>query len=315
MVCAGGERVVSIESLLRETGFTVSQTCCSRPSCFDFAARKGETVVFIKLQPDIGSLSASDSEELRTISESVLASSILIGEKTREKPLEEDTVYSRYGILAVTSKTFESIVARKVSPLIQAGPGGYYVEVQGEAIKRRRQELGLSVGEVAEIVGVSRRTLYGYERGLAKASVAVAYNMIYALGIPVGRPVNVFEKPKARRKCFLGKAKSVLARNRLLQRVFRKLARYNIITVNRAPFDFVISVPEERMRIIGGVAGDGEHGLSRRVDEILSVSRVVRAHPILISAGQTLSNKDINCIYSRELSKFKEPEDLLANFR
>lgn len=306
------ERVRTADAILKEAGFTVSQRCCSRPSCFDFAARKSKTLIFIKLQSDIDSLSPSDSLELKVISKCVSAASLLISDKTREKPLEDDTVYTRYNVLAVTPKTFENIVLRSIYPLIQAGPGGYYVEIDSEAIKRRRQELGLSVGEMAEMIGISRRTLYGYERGMAKASVTAAYNIIWTLGIPVAKPMDIFDKSRSQRRCFLKKAKRAIVRNRLLQKIFRKLARYNVTEVKKAPFDFVVNVPEEKMRIIGGVADNKERELDRRVDEILSVSKVVRARPVLITEGGKLSNKDISCICSKELSKIRNPEDLVA---
>lgn len=309
--------VKAAETILKEAGFTVSQRCCSRPSCFDFAAKKKKTTVFIKVQPDIGNVSPNDSSELKVISEYFSAASLLITKKTREKPLEDDTVYSRYNVLAVTLKTFENMVLRKVYPLIQAGPGGYYVEIHGETIKRRRQELSLSIGEMAEMMGISRRTLYGYERGMAKASVSAAYNLICILGIPVAKPINVFEESKTQHKRLLTAATSILTKNKLLQKIFRKLARYNVMAapVKKAPFDFVINVPEEKMKIIGGVANDKERGLNRRIDEILSVSRVVQAHPIFITDKQKPLTKKISCIHSEELSKIKAPEDLLINVK
>jgi putative transcriptional regulator len=312
-----GEReiMVSVDAVLKEAGFTISDACCSRPSCFDFAARKNSTVIFIKFQSDIGNLSPNDCRELRVISESISAASLLIAERAREKPLEDDTVYTRYDVVAVTPRTFENIAIHKTEPLIQAGPGGYYVEVDGEALKRKRQERGLSIGDMAKMVGLSRRTLYGYERGMAKASVTAAYNLIATLGIPVAKSLNVFEKPHPERKCFLTKARDMLTRNRLLQKAFGRLSRWNITTVKRAPFDFVVSVPEEEMRIIGGVAGNNERELNRRIDEILSVSRVVQAHAVLITEGQKPSNEEIFCIRSEELERIRNPEDLIASIK
>lgn len=306
--------ITAAESLLKEAGFTVSQTCCARASCFDFAARRAESLIFIKVQPDLDNLSPNDSLELRDIARSVSGASLLISENSREKPLEDDTVYCRHDVSAVTLKTFENIAMRRTYPLVQAGPGGYYVEIDAETIRRRRQELGLSVGKMAEIVGISRRTLYGYERGLAKASVTAAYNLVYTLGIPVAKTVNVFEKPRSRRKCkLLLTAKRMIEKNRLLVRIFRRSNRYRVTTVRKAPFDFVVTVPDRRMRIIGGVASERERELERRVDEILSVCRVVQAQSVFITDGTKPSNKEISCIDREELSKIKSPEELISS--
>ena len=310
------ERLETVQSILKQAGFTVSQPCYSRPSCFDFAARKGRDLMFMRCQRDIGSLSSSDSRELRAISESFSAAPLLIGRETREKPLEDDTIYTRYEVLAVTPKTLENVVLHNAAPLIQASPGGYYVEIDGEALKRKRQELGLSVGEMAEMIGISRRTVYGYERGMAKASVTAAYNLIWVLGIPVARPVNLLEKSATQRKrCILTSARRAFARNKLLSKLFNKFARYHITTVRKAPFDFIISVPEEKMRIVGGVADEREPALNRRVEEILSVSGVVQAHPILITEGRSPSEQNILRISSEEISRIENPEELISDIK
>lgn len=304
----------SLEAIMKGAGFEISSRCSSRPSCFDYVARKDETMLLIKVQLDIDNFSQADSKELIAISNCISASVLLISEKTREKPLEDDTVYSRYDISAVTSKTFENIMIRGMHPLIEAGPGGYYVEIDCAAVKRRRQELGLSVGEMAEMIGISRRTLYGYERGITKASVAAAYNLICTLGVPIAKPVNIFEKPKDQKRVFLGKAGNINIKNKFLKKILRKFASYNIAAIKKAPFDFLVNVPEEKMRIVGGVANDKERSLDRRVEEIISVSKVVKAHPVLITNGQKPLDKDISCVPKEELSKIRNPEDLICKF-
>ena len=90
------ECLEAVESILTEAGFAVSLLCCSRPSCFDFAARKGEEQIFIKFERDIEKLSSDNSHELRVISEGFSAASLLVGEETRGKALSDDTVYTRY---------------------------------------------------------------------------------------------------------------------------------------------------------------------------------------------------------------------------
>jgi putative transcriptional regulator len=312
MIREGREGAAAAEALLKEAGFTVSQMCCSRSSCFDYAARKNGSLIFVKTQSDIDNFAHVDLAELRSISESLSGVSFLISVKARDKPLEDDTVYSRYSVSALTLKTFENMMMREVYPLIQAGRGGYYVEIDGAAIRRRRQEMGLSVGAVAKMIGVSRRTLYGYEHGMAKASVSAAYNMISTLGIPVAKPMNVFEKPRNQHKCsFLLTARRMIEKNKLLMRIFRKSQRCNVTTVKKAPFDFVITVPDEKMRVIGGVADNRERDLDKRVDEILSVSRIVQARPIMITEGSKLVKRDVSCICSKDLYNIRDAEDLI----
>ncbi len=309
-------RVVSV---LREAGFTVSQSCCSRPSCFDFAARRENTLAFVKVQPDADCYSSTDSMEMVNIGSCVSAACLLVSEKTRGKPLEHDTIYSRHGVPFVTLDTLEGITSRSFHPLVQAGPGGYYVQIDGTVLRRKRQELGLSIGDLAKIIGVSRRTVYGYEMGLAKASVAAAYNLIAALGMPVARPVNVFEAQKSRQKCFLVNARMAFARSKLLQRIFRKFSRYgkyNIAAVKRAPFDFLIALPDGKMRIMGAIAQDEivKSQLDKRVDEVLSVSKIVQAQPVFVTESSSVPIDGIPCVSSEDLARMDRAEDLVSRF-
>ncbi|NIO37765.1 helix-turn-helix domain-containing protein [Candidatus Bathyarchaeota archaeon] len=309
------ESVSAVRTVLKKGGFSVSQRCCSRPSCFDFAARRDETLVIVKVQSDISNVSSYDSFELMSMSKHLSAATLLVSEKAREKLLEDDTVYSRYNTRAVTLKTFENIVLREFYPLIQAGPGGYYVEIDGEIIKRRRQELGLSVGELAEMMGTSRRTLYGYERRMAKASVSTAYNLLRILEVPVAKPINVFDKRTDETRHFLSTAKRAIAKSRLLQKILKKLAQCNITPFRKAPFDFMVDVKENGMRIIGGVINNNEQELPGRVNEILSISRIVQAYPILITEGQKIPDEDIPCIEGKDISRIKDPKDLIVGPR
>ncbi|MBS7660214.1 MAG: helix-turn-helix domain-containing protein [Candidatus Bathyarchaeia archaeon] len=301
--------VKATEAMLKEAGFETSCIYNSGPSCFDVAARRKETLLFIKVQPDIGSIIPQDSLELRLISENINAVSLLISERTRDKPLEDDTVYSRFSVLAITLKTLRNVL-RGIHPLVQAGPGGYYVEIDGEAVKRRREELGYSIGEVAEKVGISRRTMYSYEQGTAKASVTVAYKLIKVLGIPVAKPINVFatqEKIGERQ----AHARRIIVKNRFVRKIFRKLLDYDFVTIRKMPFDFVIKIPEDETHIVGGVINENIGDSIQRVEEILRLSKVVQAKPVIVTEdGRKPTNEDIPCIARDEFSKISRPEDL-----
>ena len=306
------KNAVQLGIAFKEAGFQVSRMCCSRPSCFDFAARKNDTTVLVKAHSDVDSFSRRDSRELRVIASRVSAAALVVSRRTHDKPLEDDTVYARYGVYAVTEKTAKNIAFQTGEPLVIAGPGGYFVEVDGALIEKRRKEMGLSVGKLAEMIGVSRRTLYGYERNMAKASVKSAYNLAKVLGVPMAKPVDILKKTKKQRLCLLIHAKHVLGGQVLLQKVFRKFAFCDISPVEKAPFDFVMNIPDEEYVIVGGVAAEDEKDLDARAEEILSVARVVNAHPVLITQKRHCCG-EILCVSADELSVMRRPEDLISS--
>jgi putative transcriptional regulator len=307
------ENAVLLGVALKESGFQISQICCSRPSCFDFAARKGNKAVLLKVNSDVDTFSAQSAQELKVIAGRVSAVSIVVSQQTHGKPLADDTVYSRNGVSVVTEKTIKNLALQTASPLICAAPGGYSVEIDGELLEKRRKELGLSVGKLAAMIGVSRRTLYGYERGMARASVKSAYKLAETLGVPVAKPINVLERIQRHHQCLLFKAKQTVAGETLLQKVLRKFAFCDVFPVYKVPFDFIINVPDSNCVIVGGVALNSERNLDNRMDEIVSVCRVIRARPVLIMEKPSISSKNVSCVCIDELSVMRTPEDLIAS--
>jgi len=300
------------ESILEKAGFNISNRCCSRPSCFDFAARKENLLTFIKVHVNVGSASLKDTSELITITENFNAAPLLVGEKNRDRPLEDDTVYSRYSIYAINTKTLRNVVLNGLYPLVEAGPGGYYVQINGELVKQRRQKLDFSVGELAEMIGVSRRTLYGYENELAKASVSTAYTLEWILGTPIVKSIDIF-KPPAKKKDFLETAKKIISEHCPLKKIFKKFIQFNfkITHVKRAPFDFIAST-EEDIKILGGVSLGKEAKIEQRAEEIISISKVTDAQPIFITKNNNSLNNKIPAFNPKELERIKNPNELLS---
>ena len=307
------ENAILLGAALKEAGFEVSQICCSRPSCFDFAAKKSESTILLKVASEVDTFSDSVSHELKTIASRIPAAALLISQMSHGKRLEDDTVYSRNNVHVINEKTIKSIVQQTGNPLIYAGPGGYTVQVDGALVEHRRKELGMSIGQLAAMVGVSRRTLYGYERGMAKASVASAYKLAETLGVPVAKPINVLEKTRRQPECLLLKSKHDLMTKLLLRQVFKKFSSCDISPVHKAPFDFIMSVPNENYLIIGGVAASDEPDLDNRVNEILSICRVIYAYPVLITENRKKANLDLSCLCVEDLRVLRSPEELIAS--
>ena len=310
------EIVTSVESIFRRAGFNVSALCCSRPSCFDHVASDGSKTLFIKSYVNICGISQPDAYELKKISEQFSATPLFVGKKTREKPLEDDTVYSRYDVYAVSLKTLEDVVFKGVYPLVEAGPGGYYVRLDGEAIRKHRQKMGLSVGKLAEMVGVSRRTLYGYEKGMAKASVSTAYNLEWTLGVPLVKPINILKEKPVEKKGLFASARRAIARNPMLKALIRKFRQCNlkILHVKKAPFDFIAKYPKEKLTLLGGIASYHEEALQKRVEEIISISKIIEAQPVLITNDKTLieRNGNIPFLHEEEILNAENLEEVIS---
>lgn len=307
------EMLNAAETALKGAGFKISKRCSSRPSCFCLVARKNENLTFIKFITDLGRIPLKDALQLQAISSHFSATPLFVGETARVRQLEDDTVYSRYDTYALTLKTLEAVVSDRMLPLVEAGPGGYYIRLDGEAIRNRRMKLGLSVGKLAEQLRISRRTLYGYERGMAKASVSAAYNLEWILGIPVVQPIDIFQ-PMPPDASVFSLARRLIVTNRFLKNVLKRLVlcNFRVIATTRAPFDFIAQDPDEKIKIIGGVTRKGETTIDARAEEILSISNVVNAQPLFITEDGLSSETDIPFIESQELEQMHLAQDLVS---
>ncbi|TET56563.1 helix-turn-helix domain-containing protein [Candidatus Bathyarchaeota archaeon] len=305
----------NVESLFEDAGFHLSRRCCTKPHCFDFVARREDNLLFTKVQTNIGNIYEKDAYGLTTLSDAFHATSLFICEKTRNKPIEDDTLYMRYGVRAITLRTLEDALFQGFGPLIEAGPGGYYVKLDGEAMRKERLENGLSMGKVAEVLGVSRRTLYGYERGLAKASVLTSYKLASILGIPVVEPLDLFQ-PIAKTEGFLATARRIISESRFLRFIIEKLRQFNftVFQLRRAPFDFVARSPMNGVTLIGAIAYEEEDNFAIKTEEIVSISKVVGAQPIYLTDSDNIFVDSIPLIQREDFKKIKCCEDLMARF-
>ncbi len=205
------------------------------------------------------------------------------------------------------------MVVHEVHPLVEAGPGGYYIELNGNLIRKRRQELELSVGKLAEMLGISRRTLYGYERGMAKASVSTAYKLEWILGVPVAQFIDLFQFAREG-KGFFAIARRIIVKHHLLQTVFRKFSQFDfrVAHTGRAPFDFIAQCSEKKLKIIGGVAHKKERNVNQRTEEIISVGKIINAQPVFITDGEKIPNNNISLIHCEDLANMHNPEEFIA---
>lgn len=307
------ENTVQLSAVLKDAGFEVSQICYSRPSCFDFIAKRKDLTILLKAASEVDSLSDAISRELKTIAGRLSAASLLISKHSHGKPIEDDTVYSRNKVSVINSKTFKSIIEQTGNPLIYASPGGYTVKVDGALIENRRKELGLSIGQLASLIGISRRTLYGYEHGMTGASVISAYKLAETLGVPIAKPINVLARAKKQPECLLLRSKHDLMTKLLLRQFFKKFSSCEISPIHQAPFDFIMSVPKENYLIIGAVASTDEPNLDCRVNEILSICRLIYAYPVLITENRNSTNLDLSCFTVEDLRVLHSPEELIAS--
>lgn len=305
-------------NLLYESNFVISKPFGR--SCFDLIAKKADLKLLIKILKNIDSLSTEQSEELLNIARILQAVPLIIGSRTRNSVMEEGAVYERFGIKAVTFLTFQEQV-RGIPPVVYANRGGFFVNIDGKALKETREKLNISVGELAEFSRVSRKTIYKYEQNEANPSAEVAIKIEEYLDVPLIKGINItdyFEGvnlPKSREEAF---EKILKEGEDFKVKVIEILGDmgFNLLETTKAPFDAVAEESKNKGDEVHNVLftniQETENEEIRKkaiiVDEI---SKIFNSHSLLILETRKNEDKKIMSMSIRELEKMGDTVDLI----
>jgi len=173
-----------VTSVMISAGFEVSEKFTLRPRSFDLIARNNGTLVVIKVVTHIDSVSEEAAFDLDVIAAHLGGVPLIVGERAREAELERGAVYVRYGIYAISVSTMYDYFVEKIPPLIYASPGGLYVNINGDALRELRERRSMSLGDLGQVLGVSRRTISKYESGMGTTlEVAIRIEEYFNTGV------------------------------------------------------------------------------------------------------------------------------------
>lgn len=183
------ELINAVRDALIKSGFTPSKPLNMRSISFDIVARRDKSLLLIKILSNVDAFSKDNADELKTLSEALSASPLLIGERSSSGEIEEGIVYSRFSVPIVSIKTFSDLLCENVPPFIFAAPGGLYVKLDNELLRKIREDKSISLGTLAEVAGVSRRTIQMYEAGMG-AMIDAAIRLEEFLNEPILIPID-----------------------------------------------------------------------------------------------------------------------------
>ncbi|WP_026069071.1 transcriptional regulator [Methanomassiliicoccus luminyensis] len=284
--------IEAVRSVLGMSGFYVSRPLAMRGISFDIVARRDDVLLIIKILSNVDAFSKENADELTTLGEALGASPILIGERSGSGDIDESIVYSRFGVPIISLRTLKDHLLEGVPPFIFAAPGGLYVKLDSDLLKKVREERNISLGTLAEIAGVSRRTIQMYESGMG-AMIDVAIRLEEFLDRPIVTPVNPFhpigQRPKEKEAPAKERQGSA-SQDIFGQEVFMKLRGlgFSIVPIARSPFEALTR--DEHILILTGLGKD-ESRLMEKATVVADISRITeRRSVIFIEKERTRQN-------------------------
>ena len=313
--------IEDVIELLEEDNFRVSE-CRGIKSCFDIMA-SGKVLLLIKVLTNIEGLTCRSATELKQVADSISAVPLLIGDRMKSSRLLDGVLYVRYNIPLVSVLTMREIL-QEMMPLIYSIRGNYCVDINPEKLIQVRHKFGMSLHELANELGVSKQSVYRYERS-GRISMEIATRIIELFGdeILISRVSWDRMEVEAEMPEFEGYLTD------LKREVIREFNNIGFSTsLMNAPFDVlakekkweygsgkVTKKMEKEQKLVFAIVSNNTEVLKRRVSIVREISEITGGYEICVSERRL----DIDSMVMKpdELREFRDPRELmelLSNF-
>ncbi|BCU71166.1 helix-turn-helix domain-containing protein [Stygiolobus caldivivus] len=181
---------------------------------------------------------AKDLKKMATLSGAL---PILIDEQ-----VDEEVINDRDKVLVMSSSTFEKVINGEKIFLLKTR-GGVFVKIDSKELKKRREEKGMSLGELAEKLGVSRISIYDYEKEDSYVSIDVAEKLVDIFGEQVlGDIINDFKVTEEKEyEPIVGRENSKGIINLLIKKL--SVNGYKIVKFDFTTVDLAASKDDKKM--------------------------------------------------------------------
>ena len=229
----------------------------------------------------------------------------MIAARSGKDNLEDGVMYTRVRVALISPQTFHDLIVNGIPPMVYAASGGFYVNVDSEMLRKAR-EGGLSLGDLADMAGVSRRSIKMYEDGM-NAKLEVAMRLEERLGLELILPVDPFKwEPDVSRKQG-GDMGQGLAKD-----IFMRLHRigYSVNLAEKCPFDALTH--DDDVILFTGI-DQKRPGLDRRARVIAALSRILEKHSVIFvdKLGDRVNIGGAPVIGCNELRKAHEKKNII----
>jgi putative transcriptional regulator len=268
----------SLREALDSAGFSITEKLPASSSIFDIIAKRDKLILITKVLVNIDSFRYENSIELRCLAQAIEALPILVGERCTACNLEDCAIYVRHSIPVMNCVTFIDYVKNDSLPLVYAAPGGLYARIDGDTLKKLREERNISISTIAERAGVSRKAITLYEHEEMGASIDVVSKIEEFFDVPLTLPIDP-EELFQRFSSF----KDILKREpeTEVEHTFFSLLKelgYEVSSFRKAPIDAVVSRKEKALSEFDGSS------LKEKVEILSEVTDVVEKEGVIFSS-------------------------------
>ncbi|MFP4000566.1 MAG: transcriptional regulator [Thermoplasmata archaeon] len=299
--------IEEVREVLSRSGFYLSKKEYQETMPFDIIARKDDLLLVLCITLNADSSRVKDAEQLKILNEAIDASPLFIAWKGGQKKLRQGVVYSRKGIPLMSPETFKDMIIEGIPPYVFSAPGGLYVRMNSDILRKARKDERITLSKLADIAGVSRKSIQKYEDGMG-ADLEVALRLQEFLGEDLIMPINPFERVESDRKSDI----SLDQYSGFERVIFESLLSmgYRILPTCECPFE-AVTEDEERV-FLSGVGAKKDKKLVKKAKIVSNLSDITEKDPVIfIHKKSTRMNiEGIPLIEKNELTSIEDKEEV-----
>ncbi len=261
--------------------------------CFDIAARR-EDMLLLKVLTNVDSFQKEQARDLKLLSSLLESNCFVLGRRTRRQNLRDSVVYERFGIPAMTPGTFMSTVRGRYPKKISTR-GGVFGVLDPDRLRNLRREKDLTQQELADMLGVSQKSISEHESRRGK----VVVKMLEALE-------NIFEEELTERidpfQLFDAETSRSTEKGKGLCRILRDIG-FNASSVKRAPPELVA---RSEKTVISKQIRKNSHGM----EKLSEFSEVTNSTAFVVSDKDKYA-EGLPYIRRDEIQEIGSPKELI----
>ncbi len=201
----GKEKILkSAKYQFRQAGYSISDEKL-KPSSFDFIAKKNylspssnPIKLIIRVLAELDYFKKNTSLELQFFSKLIQGNPLLIAHSATGKEIEDATLYRRHNVPAISLRTLQ-LFLRSELPKYHfrlekfAYRGGIHIRLSPSQFTRRKNKMGRNLTKLADEIGISRQSLYNYEKGISSPKIDNYQKIEKVMGTDLKESIDIFQ--------------------------------------------------------------------------------------------------------------------------
>ncbi|MCS7140001.1 MAG: helix-turn-helix domain-containing protein [Candidatus Nezhaarchaeota archaeon] len=314
----------SIQSLLTKTvntlhekGFEVSKPYINERSSINIVARSNEKLLIVKALSNVNELKSYCITEIKKAGYALRGSPLVVSDKEIDEEIDKEVIYEKQGIYALHVDALRKYLEGKRWYVYCKG-GRFYVKIDGERLRRLREKIGLSLGGLANLLGISRKAVYEYERDEMDATIDVAIKLYEILrefvnedeALQAFKPIDIpimMTSPDIRNHDERFKAR----RYRLQEEVASKLLKlgFSVLRFRGAPFNLIAKGDNGKKTILILAIETLDERTREEAEVLRDVAEVAKVKGLIVT--RKVSHENEGVISSRKLESISNPDELI----